>query len=101
MVEDLRKQVVSSKNKKRGSKHVSKLKSMVIDAGGEIIADENEGQNLGDLLDDDNNPNEKEENKINMPQIPAMNINQENENNQQQIPANINNEINNKNFHFP
>ena len=63
MVEDLRKQVVSSKNKKRGSKHVSKLKSMVIDAGGEIIADENEGQNLGDLLDDDNNPNEKEKEK--------------------------------------
>lgn len=44
-----------------------------------------------------NNMLQKEENKINMPQIPAMNINQENENNQQQIPANINNEINNKN----
>ena len=66
MVEDLRKQVVSSKNKKRGSKHISNLKSMVIDAGGEIIADENEGQNLGELLDDDNNPNqnEKEKNEV-------------------------------------
>ena len=41
-----------------------------------------------------NNILQKEENKINIPQIPAMNINQENENNQQQIPANINNEIN-------
>ena len=63
MIEDLKKQVVSSKIKKKTSKHTSKLKSMVIDVGGEIIADENEGQNLGDLLnDDENNPNEKEKN---------------------------------------
>ena len=63
MIEDLKKQVVSSKIKKKISKHTSKLKSMVIDVSGEIIADENEGQNLGDLLNDDENiSNEKEKN---------------------------------------
>ena len=41
LVEDLRKQVVSSGRKKRASKHVSKLKSMVIDVGSEIIAEQN------------------------------------------------------------
>ena len=61
MVEDLKKQVVSSKNRKRASKHVSQLKSMVIDVGGEIIADGNEGQNLGEILnDEENNINEKD-----------------------------------------
>ena len=61
MVEDLKKQVVSSKNRKRASKHVSQLKSMVIDVGGEIIADGNEGQNLGEILnDEENNTNEKD-----------------------------------------
>ena len=61
MVEDLKKQVVSSKNRKRASKHVSQLKSMVIDVGGEIIADGNEGQNLGEILnDEENNVNEKD-----------------------------------------
>ena len=63
MIEDLKKQVVSSKIKKKTSKHTSKLKSMVIDVSGEIIADENEGQNLDELLnDDENNSNEKEKN---------------------------------------
>ena len=61
MVEDLKKQVVSSKIRKRASKHVSQLKSMVIDVGGEIIADGNEGQNLGEILnDEENNVNEKD-----------------------------------------
>ena len=61
MVEDLKKQVVSSKIRKRASKHVSQLKSMVIDVGGEIIADGNEGQNLGEILnDEENNINEKD-----------------------------------------
>jgi len=61
MVEDLKKQVVSSKIRKRASKHVSQLKSMVIDVGGEIIADGNEGQNLGEILnDEENNTNEKD-----------------------------------------
>lgn len=61
IVEDLRKQVVSSSNKKKGSKHVSKLKSMVIDAGGEFETDENEAHNLGDILEDENTPNKGEE----------------------------------------
>ena len=61
MVEDLRKQVVSSKTKRKVSKHVSKLKSMVIDVGGEIVADDNEGQNLGELLnEEESKTNEKE-----------------------------------------
>ena len=61
MLEDLKRQVVSAKAKKRASKHISKLKSMVIDVGAEIISDGNEGQNLGDLLnDDDNNKNEND-----------------------------------------
>ena len=85
LVEDLRKQVVSSDQKKRGSKHISKLKSMVIDVGSEIVADQNDnlekpekredndgGANLGDLLngdeedEDDNKKNlkGKSENKI-------------------------------------
>ena len=84
LVEDLRKQIGSSSNrKKRASKH-SKLKSMVIDVGSEIVADQNiqsentekekekddnkEGVNLLDILDDDedgaNKPEEKKENKI-------------------------------------
>ena len=61
IVEDLRKQVVSSSNKKKGKKHVSKLKSMVIDAGGEFATDENEAQNLGEILGDENTPNKGEE----------------------------------------
>ena len=66
MVEDLKKQVVSSKNRKRASKHISKLKSMVIDAGVEIIADENEGQNLGELLnEEESNKKEKEQKEKN------------------------------------
>ena len=66
MVEDLKKQVVSSKIRKRASKHISKLKSMVIDAGGEIIADENEGQNLGEFLNEqDSNLKEKEQKEMN------------------------------------
>jgi serine/threonine protein kinase len=69
IVEDLRKQVVSSSNKKKGTKHISKLKSMVIDAGGEFATDENEAQNLGEILEDENTPNkgeekDKKENKI-------------------------------------
>ena len=69
IVEDLRKQVVSSSNKKKGTKHISKLKSMVIDAGGEFAIDENGTQNLGDILEDENTPNkgeekDKKENKI-------------------------------------
>ena len=84
LVEDLRKQVVSSDQKKRGSKHISKLKSMVIDVGSEIVADQNDnlenpakkededgGANLGDLLNEDEddadhkkNAKGKSENKI-------------------------------------
>ena len=69
IVEDLRKQVVSSSNKKKGTKHISKLKSMVIDAGGEFATDENEVQNLGEILEDENTQNkgeekDKKENKI-------------------------------------
>ena len=84
LVEDLRKQVVSSDQKKRGSKHISKLKSMVIDVGSEIVADQNDnlekpekeedkdgGANLGDLLNEDEDDAEhkknakgKSENKI-------------------------------------
>jgi len=69
IVEDLRKQVVSSSNKKKRTKHISKLKSMVIDAGGEFATDENEAQNLGVILEDENTPNkgdekDKKENKI-------------------------------------
>ena len=84
LVEDLRKQVVSSDQKKRGSKHISKLKSMVIDVGSEIVADQNDnlekpekeedkdgGANLGDLLNEDEddadhkkNAKGKNENKI-------------------------------------
>jgi serine/threonine protein kinase len=70
MVEDLRKQVVSSKMKRKVSKHVSKLKSMVIDAGGEIVADDNEGQNLEELLNEEGSKtnekakNENKENKL-------------------------------------
>ena len=84
LVEDLRKQVVSSDQKKRGSKHISKLKSMVIDVGSEIVADQNDnlekpekeedkdgGANLGDLLYEDEddadhkkNAKGKSENKI-------------------------------------
>ena len=65
MVEELRKQVVSSKNRKKVSKHVSKLKSMVIDSGGEIIADENEGQNLGEILEEESTPNENDQKEKN------------------------------------
>ena len=82
LVEDLRKQVVSSDQKNRASKHIAKLKSMVIDVGSEIVAEddniiektekkeENDGPNLGDLLNGDdedtpqNNSKEKSENKI-------------------------------------
>ena len=69
IVEDLRKQVVLSSNKKKRTKHISKLKSMVIDAGGEFATDENEAQNLGEILEDENTPNkgdekDKKENKI-------------------------------------
>ena len=82
LVEDLRKQVVSSDQKNRASRHISKLKSMVIDVGSEIVAEENDniektekkedndGPNLGDLLNGDDegetqkNSKEKSENKI-------------------------------------
>ena len=80
LVEDLRKQVASSGSKKRASKHVSKLKSMVIDVGSEIIPDQNmqneniekddnkDGPNLDDMLNDkesgNNKKEEKKENKI-------------------------------------
>ena len=82
LVEDLRKQVVSSDKKNRVLKHISKLKSMVIDVGSEIVTEdndiiektekkeENDGPNLGDLLNGDdeetpqNNSKEKSENKI-------------------------------------
>ena len=75
LVEDLRKQVVSSGRKKRASKHVSKLKSMVIDVGGEIIADQNiqgepqekeennDGANLDDILNEEEDTQKQEEKK--------------------------------------
>ena len=75
LVEDLRKQVVSSGRKKRASKHVSKLKSMVIDVGSEIIADQNiqgepqekdennDGANLDDILNEEEDTQKKEEKK--------------------------------------
>ena len=75
LVEDLRKQVVSSGRKKRASKHVSKLKSMVIDVGGEIIADQNiqgepqekeennDGANLEDILNEGEDTQKQEEKK--------------------------------------
>ena len=80
LVEDLRKQVVSSGKKKRASKHVSNLKSMVIDIGSEIISDQNEniektekaekkeeddgdGVNLDDMLNDDEDDSKKKNQK--------------------------------------
>jgi len=75
LVEDLRKQVVSSGRKKRASKHVSKLKSMVIDVGSEIIADQNiqgepqeneennDGANLEDILNEGEDTQKQEEKK--------------------------------------
>ena len=75
LVEDLRKQVVSSGRKKRSSKHVSKLKSMVIDVGSEIIADQNiqgepqekeendDGANLEDILNEGEDTQKQEEKK--------------------------------------
>jgi hypothetical protein len=75
LVEDLRKQVVSSGRKKRASKHVSKLKSMVIDVGSEIIADQNiqgepqekeennDGANLDDILNEEEDTQKQEEKK--------------------------------------
>ena len=75
LVEDLRKQVVSSGRKKRSSKHVSKLKSMVIDVGSEIIADQNiqgepqekeennDGANLDDILNEEEDTQKQEEKK--------------------------------------
>ena len=81
LVEDLKKQVVSTGRKKRASKHISKLKSMVIDIGSEIAPDQSEqgvlnekeekekekeekddGLNLDDILNEDND-NDKEEQK--------------------------------------
>jgi len=80
LVDDLRKQVVSSGRKKRASKHVSNLKSMVIDVGSEIVDEQNiqrenqekddndDGANLDDLLNDEEdtkkNEKDKTENKI-------------------------------------
>ena len=55
MVEELTKKANSSAKRKKISKHTAKLKSMVIEPGGEIIADENEVQNLGELLNEDEN----------------------------------------------
>jgi len=75
LVEDLRKQVVSSGRKKRASKHVSKLKSMVIDVGSEIIEDQNiqgepqekeennDGANLDDILNEEEDTQKQEEKK--------------------------------------
>ena len=80
LVDDLRKQVVSSGSKKQASKHVSNLKSMVIDVGSEIVDEQNiqrenqekddndDGANLDDLLNDEEdtkkNEKDKTENKI-------------------------------------
>ena len=63
MVEELTKKANSTAKRKKASKHISKLKSMVIDAGGEIIADENEFQNLGELLNEDKNNNNENKQK--------------------------------------
>ena len=71
LVDDLRKQVVKVNLKRKDSKH-SKLKSMVIDIGSEIIADQeipgenpentdnNDGANLDDLLNDDEDTQKNE-----------------------------------------
>ena len=62
MVEELTKKANSSVKRKKISKHTAKLKSMVIEPGGEIIADENEVQNLGELLnEDENNSNDNKQ----------------------------------------
>ena len=62
LVEDLKKQVNSSNKKKKPPlKHFSKLKSMVIDAGSEIVADD--GLNLDDMLNEDDNDNNKDKQK--------------------------------------
>ena len=76
LVEDLRKKVGSTDRKRQASKH-SKLKSMVIDIGSEIVADQgeqndnvekkevkegNDGPNLDDILNGDENVKEKNDN---------------------------------------
>ena len=62
LVEDLKKQVNSSNKKKKPPlKHFSKLKSMVIDVGSEIVADD--GLNLDDMLNEDDNDNNKDKQK--------------------------------------
>ena len=62
LVEDLKKQVNSSNKKQKPPlKHFSKLKSMVIDAGSEIVADD--GLNLDDMLNEDDNDNNKDKQK--------------------------------------
>ena len=62
LVEDLKKQVNSSNKKKKPPlKHFSKLKSMVIDVGSEIVADD--GLNLDDMLNEDDNDNNNNNNK--------------------------------------
>ena len=62
LVEDLKKQVNSSNKKKKPPlKHFSKLKSMVIDIGSEIVADD--GLNLDDMLNEDDNDNNKDKQK--------------------------------------
>ena len=76
LVEDLRKKVGSTDRKRQASKH-SKLKSMVIDIGSEIVADQgeqndnvekkevkegNDGPNLDDILNGDEDVKEKNDN---------------------------------------
>ena len=75
LVDDLRKQVVSSGSKKQASKHVSNLKSMVIDVGSEIVDEQNiqrenqekddndDGANLDDLLNDEEDTKKNEKDK--------------------------------------
>ena len=70
-LKNLEKQVDSEKKKKKPPlKHFSKLKSMVIDVGSEIVADkniseDNDGFNLDEMLneDDENNNKNKEKDK--------------------------------------
>ena len=82
LVEDLRKKVGSSDRKRQASKH-SKLKSMVIDIGSEIVADQseqndnvekkeikddNDGPNLDDILNGEEDKKENKELKKSMKQ---------------------------------
>ena len=71
LVEDLRKQVVSSGRKKRAASKHSKLKSMVIDMGSEIVADQNEQgiQNEKEENTEKNENEKKEDGGINLDDI--------------------------------